>query len=352
MIDWLTFTSKCDSVDTLLELLGMDKHGLGWETKEAYMMGYPFRMFWEGVTILFGAREDMGICCTMSGTGCRTFESHSSVTWQQLLTAITDDLETYHITRLDLAYDDHTGVLDVQQLVDDTTDGYYKSKGRWWTITMGSEGTTIYHGSPRSLIRTRIYDKAAEQKLEDQHWIRVELQLRGDNATAATLDILKDGNVGRSMRGILANYLNYLEPTSDTNKSRWPVASYWQELLEDVREIHLWTDPGTEHTLSRLENWLVTMIGPSLKCYSDIYGIDKLLGLIKENMVNSQPNPKYQRLIDQHGLHVLPSSEHIIQDLRNQVFELQCTLRQYEELLRDARPGRTFFGTVGGDNDF
>ncbi len=342
LIDWLTFTSKSDSVDTLLALLGMDKHGVSWEYKEAYMMGYPYRMTWDGVTILYGGREDMGICCTMSGTGCRTFETHSQVTWQQLLTDITADLDTYNITRLDLAYDDHTGILDINQLMDDTTDGAYRSKGRWWTITFGSEGTTIYHGSPRSKIRTRIYDKAAEQELEDTHWIRVELQLRSDNATAAALDLLKDGNVGRTMRGILSNYINYLEPSGDSNKSRWPLADYWQNLLGDIAPIHLWTDSGTEYTIDRLENWLVTQVGAGLLCYSDIYGIDKLLGLVRES-VNIR-KPKYQRMIDTCGSHAELSSEHIIQELRNQVFELQCTLRQYKDQYE-----RTVF--VGGDQD-
>ena len=89
LIDWLTVTSKVDSVDTFIRLLGMDVHGIAWEEKEAYMNGYPMRKTWGGVTLLYGAREDMGVCLTMSGAGCRTFESHSSVSWVELLSVFS-----------------------------------------------------------------------------------------------------------------------------------------------------------------------------------------------------------------------------------------------------------------------
>ena len=76
LIDWLTATSHIDSVDGIKELLGLDKAGITWETKEAYMNGYPMRQSFGGINILYGGREDMGVCHTMSGQGCRSFESY------------------------------------------------------------------------------------------------------------------------------------------------------------------------------------------------------------------------------------------------------------------------------------
>ncbi|MBQ1233185.1 MAG: replication initiation factor domain-containing protein, partial [Clostridia bacterium] len=40
----------------------------------------------------------------------------------------------------------------------------------------------IYHGSPKSNMYIRIYDKAAERDLEGIHWIRVEMQMRDEIA--------------------------------------------------------------------------------------------------------------------------------------------------------------------------
>lgn len=319
LIDWLTVTSKVDSVDTFIRLLGMDVHGIAWEEKEAYMNGYPMRKTWGGVTLLYGARDDMGVCLTMSGAGCRTFESHSSVSWVELLSVFSSNPADYNITRLDLAFDDHSGILDIQRVLDDTDDHYYVSNFRWWKVEYGSEGTCIYHGSPTSDIRFRIYDKAAERGMsEDTHWIRVEAQLRKKNAMAAVANILRDNDVGSTFAGILRNYLTYREPSDDKNKSRWPIADYWEKLINSVAAIRLWSDPGVEYNIFRLERWLVDQCGAAITCWSDIYGLDDLLEKISNRAVRR--SPKYQRLIDIVGIH---NSESLEVKLKNLQLENQ-----------------------------
>lgn len=325
LIDWLTVTSKVDSVDTFIRLLGMDVHGIAWEEKEAYMNGYPMRKTWGGVTLLYGAREDMGVCLTMSGAGCRTFESHSSISWVELLSVFSSNPADYNITRLDLAFDDHSGILDIQRVLDDTDDHYYVSNFRWWKVEYGSEGTCIYHGSPTSDIRFRIYDKAAERGMsEDTHWIRVEAQLRKKNAMAAVAEILRDNDVGRTFSGILRNYLTYREPSDDKNKSRWPIADYWEKLINSVAAIRLWSDPGVEYNIFRLERWLVDQCGAAISCWSDIYGLDDLMDKIHLRAVRR--SPKYQRLIDLCGCHNDDSLEVKIRKMKLEIQKLNLEL--------------------------
>lgn len=295
LIDWLTVTSKCDGVDSFKELLGLS--GECWETKEAYMNGYPFRQTFQSINILYGGREDMGVCLTMSGQGCRDFETYGKNNWFDLLSYFADNSEDYHITRLDLAFDDHTGILDIDRLLDETDDHNYVSKSRWWMVQYGSQGTSLYFGSPRSDTRIRIYDKAMERGLTDgSHWIRVELQLRSGNAGAAVSELLRSQSIGRTFRGILANYLTFREPSADSNKSRWPIADFWEKLLDSAAAIRLWTAPGTEYNIFHLQEFLVRQCGGAIKCWSDLYGLDDLLEQIKLREVRL--SPKYQKLIN------------------------------------------------------
>lgn len=299
LIDWLTATSHIDSVDGIKSLLGMDGPGITWETKEAYMNGYPMRQMYGGVNILYGGRDDMGVCLTMSGQGCRTFETYGHGDWFGLLgTFITPD--DYNLTRLDLAFDDHTGILDINRLLDDTDDHYYVSRSRWWKVEYGSEGTSIYHGSPKSDVRFRIYDKAAERGLHDgSHWIRVEMQLRDKLASSMGAEILTDLDVGRSFCGVLRNYLTYRDPNSDSNRSRWPLADYWENLLAGAEAIRLWTAPGVEYNIFRLERFLVDQCGAAIRCYNDLYGFPELMEKIKLKGVRT--SIKYQMLLQQAG---------------------------------------------------
>lgn len=298
LIDWFTGTSSFDSVNDFIELLGMDDPTIAWEYKVAYMNGYPFRQSFGGIHILYGGREDMGVCLTMSGQGCRSFESYGHGDWFGLLAHFLES--GCNITRFDLAYDDHSGALPLDQMLDDTIDHCYVSKSRFWQVVQGSTGTTIYHGSPQSKIRFRIYDKALERGLLDgTHWVRLEMQLRDKNAAAIVTEILTDLNVGRCFLGVLRNYLTYRVPSEDSNRSRWPIADYWQQLLDGVSIVRLWTAPGVDYNIFRLQRFLVDQCGAAILTWHDLYGLDDLLSQIKFKAPKIAP--KYQKLLSDRG---------------------------------------------------
>ncbi len=298
LFDWLTFTIKEDwTVQQVSELLRLED--VAWEHMEKGRNGYRKCCRFENISILSDGADGMGVCVDMTGKGCRAFETYSMTSWDDLFEELLwyVDQDVANITRLDVAFDDHTGILDIDQLRDDTDDHLYVSRSRTWKVEYGSAGTTIYHGSPKSNMYIRIYDKAAEQGLEDEHWVRVELQMRDEIA----MGYLKGIHVGDGVqfRGVLHNYLRYVEdPGDDSNMSRWPMTAYWENLLEGIQRIRCWSAPGVDYTVHTLENWVINQMGNALDCYVSIFSLDDLVEKLGKRAVRR--SPKYERLKKQH----------------------------------------------------
>lgn len=263
--------------------------------------GYPQSEFYNGIRIMYGASDEMGICVNMSGQGCRTFESFGRGDWMQLFEFLVNpDFEgMVNITRLDLAFDDHTGVLDVNRIELDLDAGNWTARFRWWACEYGSQGISMYMGSPKSDIRCRIYDKAAERGVTGQHWIRVELQLRRGNALSAVKYIVSGLDIGTVFSGVLRNYIQFREPDeTDSNKSRWPLADYWAEFLDNVVPLTLWVDPGCEYNLTKLQRFVIDQAGNAISCYVHIHGYEGLQYFLENYKKVSTLPPKYKMLID------------------------------------------------------
>ena len=296
LFDWLTFTSHCDSPESIMIMLGLKD--VPWQKMDKGRNGYRQRYFYENISILYDGAENMGVCVDMSGTGCRAFETYSTINWTELMEILFYNHDDYNVTRLDMAYDDHTGILDIDVLRDDTDDHLYVSRSRTWKVEYGSKGTTIYHGSPKSDMYIRIYDKAAEQELEGVHWIRVEMQMRDEIAQGFIAGLMKNP-AGVQFRGVLHNYLRYVvQPDTDCNMSRWPMAAYWSELLEGIQQIRCWVAPGVEYTEWNLSNFIINQAGNALDCYLRIFGYDDLIRELGSRAVKM--SPKYQRLLSKY----------------------------------------------------
>lgn len=304
LIDWLTFTVKGSTVDQVKALVGMPDHAILWEPLGG-CNGYPQSEFYNGVRIMYGASEQMGICCNMSGTGCRTFETFGLADWMKLFDVLVSLGDNINITRCDLAFDDHTGVLDIDRIHQDTLEGNLTMKFRTAKPLLEVDGNgnrlglNIDYGSHKSKIMIRIYDKAQERGLEDEHWIRVELQLRDVNADSAVKYIHSGMPVGTVFVGVLRNYLQFRDPVEqDSNKSRWPIAEYWAKFLDDAAPLTLWVNPGTEYNLHRLQRFVIDQAGNAVQTAILIYGFDGLLERLDFAKPVSKLPRKYQYLVD------------------------------------------------------
>lgn len=196
------------------------------------------------ISVYYDGAKGMGVHVSMSGQGCREWEFMTGLTINWLIWALIENKATF--SRLDLAVDDYKGYFTIKQIKRYVKDRLLQSKFKSaisiekLCIEDGqTQGETIYFGSESSRIRIRMYDKAAEQKV-DGHWVRTEIQFRDERADAIATRIANNTPVGVAIKGVLANYLRFLKKGSGKKRSRWKTAVFWEKFLGDVEPIRLY----------------------------------------------------------------------------------------------------------------
>lgn len=333
LIDWITVVFKSKTVMDVQSFLCLSVSE--WTTEKKFRNGYPMTTEFSNISIWWGAdqeqfydsfvkkdgtyslaadkvRDNMGVCLNMSGQGCRSFEEFSSKSWYEFFCDLQVLLASgeCNITRLDLAYDDHVGLLPLWKIHNDVKDRNFRGPAKKTRIIWSDDleedlqGLTIEIGSNKSEIMIRIYNKAAERGYDKyKHWVRVEIQLRQKRACSAVQclgsSLSCDVDVGHCASGILRNYCMFVVPTNDSNKSRWPVADYWERILQDIERIRLWKAPGEPYNFSRSEAHLIDQYHQFLYTEMLIHGSlsDLELACLRE-MNGKSLKPKYRRAVD------------------------------------------------------
>lgn len=235
-IDYVTFVWDTKTVSEAIHALGLSAST--WTTKAGH---YPYAHIQRAgnISIAYDNYDERGVFVTLTSQGCREFENNSSIGWTDLFGIIRGG--EGHMTRLDIAFDDRTGLLDMQQMKQDRDAANYRSLLSYTAEHRSHKenimGMSLYFGAKGSNTNIRIYDKDAEQGGLGTHWIRVELQLR--DAYADT--VVKSGlSIPCIFSSVLKKYLVFLQPNpTDSNKCRWPVAPYWNTLLEGAQTLTL-----------------------------------------------------------------------------------------------------------------
>ncbi len=310
LIDWLSITSKLQSPEEVISLIGMQD--CKWEiTRGAF--GYQSRYFYEHISIHFNGAPGMGVWLEMSGQGCRAFETYGSGDYNVLFDLVLN-CDGINITRLDIAFDEYAGILDIGRVCDDTRKRRYRSKMDYFNVQYSSNGESIDIGSHKSDTMIRIYDKLAErlsklkknedkEKIENEisHWIRIEVQFRDERAREF-VRLLYEGTkeIGIAFSGVLRNYLEYgyYRTDEDSGKQRFVLFDYWDKLIGASEKLSVWKKPGTDYNLQNLENLVINQIGNANSAYLQIMGVEAFMKKLSERTV--QPNPKYQRLVNEY----------------------------------------------------
>lgn len=294
--DWLSITSKIHTAQQMIEEIGMSE--LPWElTKGAH--GYQDRLYYDHISVHYNGRPDMPVWLEMSGQGCRAFETYGHGDYERLFQIVDYNSSEMNITRLDVAFDDFTGILDMNRICSDTLNQEYVSKANYWEVVQSAKGQTVVIGSPTSEVLIRIYDKARERGREDEipHWVRVEIQMRNDRCKKF---IQLPLGIGNKFCGVMMNYLRYVIPDEeDSNKWRWNLKDYWETLLGNASALSIYEKPGVEYNLLRCDNYVFNTAGNAIDAEIKIRGIDDFMKMLRSRQTRN--NPKYDRLVTENS---------------------------------------------------
>lgn len=335
LFDWFEFSSTIDTVESLALAMGLDLSKFTESSPgRGYRKGITFNhisFFWDyyGYNLENSKDTDGNVCrvkVEMTGDGCRSFETYGNGDWYSLFSYISDNADTGNISvsRIDIAYDDFEGLLDMDKIFDDTINKRFVSKfssKRHMSDFFGAIGSdgeisyTVYHGRKASDTCIRIYDKLLEQQSKEVdtmpdigHWVRCEIELRHKRALRfvqllcpSDFDIA-NGEVAIPIDELyfmtINNYLRYIEPSdTDSNKWRAPLAEHWARFCNSVTEfrISLWVTPGVDYTVNHLRNFIENRVGGAIYTYFHLFGAEFLADQIAP--FANKLNPKYRVLL-------------------------------------------------------
>lgn len=309
LIDTLSMTWKLDNLEYLYEKLNL----FGVHTEPIRTKYYAYGEYYCGILIAYNTDEQGNITDTfldISGKGCRTVEQlNPDFDWFTFLHDFDSLIRsrTCHISRLDIACDIDDDTVTIGQILRCSNAGMYVCKSKVLPDVRLQRTREVYFGSPRSDRLLRIYDKALEQGIPDTQWVRIEFQLRNDNALSLYLNWCNmPDDIGLLFRGVLADYLRFVSVPrgcsmkkirDSKNYGNLDTAPWWDKLLGDASKIHQLYLPGESYTIERLEAYLERQTYSSLKTYSIAHDGD--LTKIIEGVKNKKLNIKQQQLLDE-----------------------------------------------------
>lgn len=284
-VDWVSFTLKSvPSLHDICDILGLDFNLF--DDCDFGDKGYLNQLRFGHIQILYNGRENMGIHVNMSGQGCREFEQYSHLNWSKLFILLLEFKA--HFSRLDIAIDDFEKYLSIKTMKRKLKEGCVRSKFRTaremrktYIADGSSRGDTIYFGSPQSRIQVRFYDKLLERleagkQIEEDvtHWVRAEVQMRDERAETAAFIIAHEFHtVGVLAKGILSNYMAFVDKDNNKNKSRWKLSKFWIKFLGDVEKIPL-SQVAPDRTIERSYDWIDKQVTTTFAMLYEAFGHD------------------------------------------------------------------------------
>lgn len=283
IVDTLSISFKFNAVNLLYKLL----HLQDVQFQELRARNYDHGIYYDGIVIaynvdMYGLITDSFL--DISGRGCRTIEqlSDRKFDWYGFLYTFDPQIRSRqaHISRIDIAADlDDTDLeIPFDRFYKYSYHEMYVCKSKLLPKIVIKRQETIYFGSEKSDRLLRIYNKALQMNLPDTYWIRLEFQLRNDNATSFYLNWVehqKEG-IGYLYRGIMLDYLRFVDGDPDKVKQlkalkhqqRIPTAKWWAQLLDGAVKIPQLYLPGEDYTLEKLDKYAEKNIASTLKTYS------------------------------------------------------------------------------------
>ncbi len=325
IIDYLSFTIKNESEDELVgnaKLLHdkleafcskycspLNKYIGGHLYTKGYMSFDGFRTFYGG--------SDTGhtMLIQISGSGCIMLDRYFEGGLFGFLMYILK--YTPKITRLDLAADE-IGEEDLDPdycLYPDRLDFYSRhglctGSARQFKTVCGFSNTgdmlpgfTFYAGSfkRRSNSLMRIYDKKAERDINGPgHWMRCELELRGDKAREVyvVLTSCEDfhSKIKELYEGICLDLCRFIDERK-SNVTRSVTSEWWTNFLDGCEVGYKFTNPQEYKTIDKLMQWVDHSVLGALKVVYETYGFEYLYTRMNEFVKEGRLSAAHMNMI-------------------------------------------------------
>ena len=270
------------------------------------------------IFIYTSADEEKGVLLELKGKGCRQFESYLLAQERSWYDFLMDALVDGGVMkRLDLAINDHTGMLDIPELTEKCRNEECVSVFRSFKSYASGElvkheeqdkagmGYTLYIGSLKSEVYFCVYEKSYEQYIklgipieEAPIKNRFEIRLKNERAYYAVRDLLTYYDAERTAFSIINRYVRFVDKETDKKRSDWKLSVRWAWFIGENREPLKLTTKPEPYTLDRTLRWIQRQVDPTLKMLETITaktGIDYL----KEIRKSTKLTEKHYKIIEQ-----------------------------------------------------
>lgn len=284
------------------------------------------------IFVLCSHELDKGVLVELKGRGCRQFESYLLAQQRSWYEFFMDVLVAGGVMkRLDLAINDHTGMLDIPELTEKCRNEECVSVFRSFKSYASGElvkheeqdkagmGYTLYIGSLKSEVYFCVYEKSYEQYIklgipieEAPIKNRFEIRLKNERAYYAVRDLLTYYDAERTAFSIINRYVRFVDKEADKKRSDWKLSVRWAWFIGENREPLKLTTKPEPYTLDRTLRWIQRQVDPTLKMLETITaktGIDYL----KEIRKSTKLTEKHYKIIEQQ----MKSTEDVILEKEN-----------------------------------
>lgn len=209
-IDWLSGTFKNGASD--LDLRRATQFGYPlktWvQTQPKFGYGQAFTHPLGHLVMANYSRPEMGVHLAFGGRALKSLAEGGQYAVDLLDWMLQSGAK---ITRLDLAIDVFDVEIDPAILATKTRVKSAPGSAKKWRVWRGENGgCTAYIGSRKSEKFLRIYDKAAETGDKSRAWTRFEIELKGNAARAASMQmsLLTDDERPQFIKGLISALFN------------------------------------------------------------------------------------------------------------------------------------------------
>lgn len=324
LYDWLAFSTEALDFDQMQVYLFGARH-IPFVVMSGTNRFYEYCAIWQHIRIYYTDNWDAktpeeqkkynkGVFVELSGQGCREFEDYGNRSLADVLDHIRDHETTWHISRLDVAFDDRDAkhpLFNLSCMAEQALRREFTSRSNRFKVDYSGSvfdsddtGISVQHGSRSSNFYLRVYDKRVERGVCDKiaHWVRCEMQLKRGVAMRF-LNLL--GDLGHRFREYLAHYVNYRDVAQDdSNKRRWVVSDWWQRVLDGVVDYVQAMPLGTNYNKGKLDDVVYKRYMGAIITAIMIDGADKFFGEVIKSIANRRDQgyvlpAKYSSLIAQ-----------------------------------------------------